>query len=75
MGTFVGLVESNAYGKVDLALENMVSCVADYKMCLLFKCAECAWYHSGWRSRISVVSINKETCEASCALGCQLPID
>lgn len=35
MGTFVGLVESNVYGKVDLALENMVSCVADMK-CVCF---------------------------------------
>lgn len=35
MGTFVGLVESNVYGKVDLALENVVSCVADIK-CVCF---------------------------------------
>lgn len=35
MGTFVGLVESNVYGKVDLALENLVSCVADIK-CVCF---------------------------------------
>lgn len=36
MGTFVGLVESNVYGKVDLALENMVSCVADIKCACFF---------------------------------------
>lgn len=35
MGIFVGLVEDHVYGKVDLALENMVLCAADIK-CVCF---------------------------------------